>query len=698
MPNCSSLWETWRGALKFTSEHAKFIGKVHASQRRAALVDYWIGRIVSFLLILSTYYAGSYLFVADGPGDDTDGPNGGGGSNIDDASQSSPTPTEVFAQPFTMFDDEWNTTKYFHGLLLASAIFVWLLVLKGDFVQDSRLLNLPNAMPPRLPFLAHGQVFWRDYFRSPAVRAWHRLETITRTAQATFNDFGLTRYWLRPWGPPIVYVTSPGSMRQLFMLEEFTELYVGGRACSCMPKALWACGYGHPLLLVRSLLMSKDVKAHDKQCFARHADRLARHVRLLCTNANIRGSGASAGNRARNRAKNSSPEHKQESVAVDFVGVVGEMMLDSICEFALGLEFRASAELRAAFNSACDGASAIFCAPPPAYPFPPWLWRYTSAEGRAVDRSAAIIRAGVAAEVARALALKGSADSNASDINYSRLSLLEHILQSSAERRFTEAEVVEDLTAFMVQRYSVLVPAVIWTLKEVLRAKREGERPGKILIDLIKQARAAETREDEGTAVSAGGAGGAGGKAICGSGPGSSHRHKGKAFGDDVSMPILDRCVREALRLNPPAPALAPLTLFRDVRLNGYKIRKGTEVRVMPYAVQRSEKYWGRGASKELKFEASRWKYASVQTHSPFQHLVFGAGALSCAAPELLRGAVRLYVWTLLREFDMDLDDRLARGAVATAESRGDAYPTPPSRVSILLPRDGFVARVRFRR
>ena len=138
--------------------------------------------------------------------------------------------------------------------------------------------------------------------------------------------------------------------------------------------------------------------------------------------------------------------------------------------------------------------------------------------------------------------------------------------------------------------------------------------------------------------------------------------------------------------------------LFRDVRLNGYKIRKGTEVRVMPYAVQRSEKYWGRGASKELKFEASRWKYASVQTHSPFQHLVFGAGALSCAAPELLRGAVRLYVWTLLREFDMDLDDRLARGAVATAESRGDAYPTPPSRVSILLPRDGFVARVRFRR
>ena len=120
----------------------------------------------------------------------------------------------------------------------------------------------------------------------------------------------------------------------------------------------------------------------------------------------------------------------------------------------------------------------------------------------------------------------------------------------------------------------------------------------------------------------------------------------------------------------------------------------------MPYAVQRSEKYWGRGASKELKFEESRWKSAAVHTHRPFQHLVFGAGALSCAAPEMLRGAVRLYAWTLLREFHMEIAERPTRGTETSAGAeRGTSHAgtshTPPSRVSILLPRDGLVASVR---
>ena len=59
-----------------------------------------------------------------------------------------------------------------------------------------------------------------------------------------------------------------------------------------------------------------------------------------------------------------------------------------------------------------------------------------------------------------------------------------------------------------------------------------------------------------GVNMSAGGAGGAGEKSM--GGGGKSHRDDGNRFGN-VAMPILDRCVREALRLNPPAPALAPV-------------------------------------------------------------------------------------------------------------------------------------------
>ena len=657
MPNFAALWQTWKGALKFTSEHAKFVAKVHPSYRRDALFDYWIGRISSFLLILGAYYTFVKFLIADEPA-------AGQGT-------SKHTTYTSDEQPFTAFDHKWNRTKYFHGFLMAAAVLLWLLILKGDFVEDSRLLKLPNAMPPRFPFLAHGQVFWRDYIRSPAMRAWHRLETITMAAQATYNDCGLTRYWLRPWGPPIVYVTSPESLRQLFMLEEYSEVYVGGQACSCMPKVLWSCGYGHPLSTLKSLLLKRDVVAHDKLCVSRHADRLAHHVRKLCCDAN--------GKR---------PKHKHESVDVDIVGVVGEMVLDSICEFVLGIDFRPGPDIRNAFDEACDGAAAIFSAPPPAYPFPPWIWRYASAEGQSIHRNAALIRDCVAEEVAKALK-KSKINMNSGTKSLSRKSLLDCVILTAEGQCITENELTEDLTAFMLQRYSVMVPAVIWTLKEVLRARRGGSRPGYILPDLIKQSKAAEAktsltantdRPRLDNVLAAG--------SQKSTSDGMLHTN---CIGD-VAMPILDRCVREALRLNPPAPALAPLTLLKDVRFSGYKIRKGTELRVMPYAVQRSGKYWGAG--KELKFDESNWKFASVQAHRPFQHLVFGAGALSCASPERLRWAVRVFSWVLLREFHLHSPETIL-GTQDNRDSSGTALP--PSRISILLPRNGMVAKVKLR-
>ena len=94
----------------------------------------------------------------------------------------------------------------------------------------------------------------------------------------------------------------------------------------------------------------------------------------------------------------------------------------------------------------------------PAYPFPPWLWRYTSAEGRDIYKSTAVIRSCITEEVKRALGagVYNVTRSDNGGTSVPRISLLNRILQSSAESRFTEDQVVEDLTAFMVQRYSVL--------------------------------------------------------------------------------------------------------------------------------------------------------------------------------------------------------------------------------------------------
>ena len=51
------------------------------------------------------------------------------------------------------------------------------------------------------PARATALSFWRDYVWAPAQRAWYRLEMLAHVAQGTEHDAGLTRFWLRPWGP-----------------------------------------------------------------------------------------------------------------------------------------------------------------------------------------------------------------------------------------------------------------------------------------------------------------------------------------------------------------------------------------------------------------------------------------------------------------------------------------------------------------
>ena len=154
-------------------------------------------------------------------------------------------------------------------------------------------------------------------------------------------------------------------------------------------------------------------------------------------------------------------------------------------------------------------------------------------------------------------------------------------------------------------------------------------------------------------------------------------------------MPILDRCVRSS---TPQPTGACTCTNHTSARhsIEWMQDSKGYRGAGHAVSVQRSEKYWG-GGGKELKFEESRWKFASVQIHRPFQHLVFGAGALSCVAPELLRGAVRLFSWALLREFLIEVDEGPSR-------RMGGPRRTPPHRISILLPRDGLTATIRLRK
>ena len=585
---CGNCFQVWRGSFKFTSQHALFIARNHPSERGKALFDYWMGRVLVFVAWFAVYVLFSRYAISDRP--------------------------QHEGETFHAMDVDLTPTRFFYGLFAAFGIFAWSCIFKPELSNDARLMVLPNALPPRFPIIAHFQVFWRDYYRIPAQRAFHRLETLTNAAQGVAGDAGLTRYWLTPWSPPIVYVSHPRSIRDMFMLEEFIEVYIDGRACRCLPKTLIACGFGHPLNLLNNILIQPESLAIEARIVVQHSRLLTTRIREHPTNK------------------------------LDLLVVVCEVVLDSICSYACGSDFKASQTLREYFDVAVDGAASVLAAPPPSFPCTSWFWKFASFEGRSIAHAAKCIAQKLTVEVQR----RRRRMDDASESFAKPVCLVDYMLIKYPSAK--DDEIVEDIVAFMVQRYSVLVPGVVWSIHEILKCKKKENIR---LLHLI--------RSQGKTAVS---------------------KCKGKTSSSietlDLEMPTLERCVREALRLHPPAPALAPLTLLKNVKLSGYGVKAKSEIRLMPYMTQRSAKYWK--GDDELLFDEGRWKHQRKIAQPAFSHYAFGAGLLTCATPESARKSITHYCWNVFNEFNMSIDDDTNVGAA--------------SRTSILLPPNGLIVRV----
>lgn len=68
-------------------------------------------------------------------------------------------------------------------------------------------------------------------------------------------------------------------------------------------------------------------------------------------------------------------------------------------------------------------------------------------------------------------------------------------------------------------------------------------------------------------------------------------RDRAPGLEDLEGMPYLDACLKEALRLYPPAPTHIR-EAARDCQLGGYRIRKGQWLGCAVYSMHRNPKYW----------------------------------------------------------------------------------------------------------
>ncbi|XP_059643859.1 (S)-N-methylcoclaurine 3'-hydroxylase isozyme 1-like [Cornus florida] len=119
-----------------------------------------------------------------------------------------------------------------------------------------------------------------------------------------------------------------------------------------------------------------------------------------------------------------------------------------------------------------------------------------------------------------------------------------------------------------------------------------------------------------------------------------------------AQLPYLQACVKETLRLHPPAPFLLPHRAPDSCQVMNYTIPKNSQVVVNVWAIGRDPMVW----EEPLKFKPERFLNATLDFKGNyFEFLPFGAGRRIC--PGLPMGAklVPLILASLLHSFDWSL-------------------------------------------
>ncbi len=116
-----------------------------------------------------------------------------------------------------------------------------------------------------------------------------------------------------------------------------------------------------------------------------------------------------------------------------------------------------------------------------------------------------------------------------------------------------------------------------------------------------------------------------------------------------TSMPQLHAFTAEVLRLYPPFPVLFS-ELAADLEIGGVTLPSGTGIIGVTWSEQRDPAIWGADAET---FRPQRWiEHYKIHTADPAAFILFGSGPRSCPGERIAYFDVRLFLGTLMRDFD----------------------------------------------
>jgi cytochrome P450 len=142
---------------------------------------------------------------------------------------------------------------------------------------------------------------------------------------------------------------------------------------------------------------------------------------------------------------------------------------------------------------------------------------------------------------------------------------------------------------------------------------------------------------------------------------------------DIPRMPILDRVIKESMRVLAPVPILFLRVPSSEMALGRFTLPKGANVVISPYAMHHDPELY----PEPRRFRPERWEGLRP---SAYEYMPFGAGPRVCVGAAFAQQALRLIMPTVLQR---------VRVAV-----RRDARIDRLTRGNILMPRHGIAARI----
>ncbi|MBV9332237.1 MAG: cytochrome P450 [Alphaproteobacteria bacterium] len=120
---------------------------------------------------------------------------------------------------------------------------------------------------------------------------------------------------------------------------------------------------------------------------------------------------------------------------------------------------------------------------------------------------------------------------------------------------------------------------------------------------------------------------------------------------DLANLPYTRMVLEESMRLYPPAPGLSNRAVLEDDEIAGVKVRKGSQVAIMPWLIHRHRTLW----DHPERFDPERFSPERSKGRHRFAYLPFGGGPRVCIGMALAMTEAQLLLATLAQRFRLAL-------------------------------------------